>query len=108
MRAASSGAPLRGVPGIEFGERALDGERRAHGAFGVVLLRLRIAEESHQPIAELLQHMTAKIGHRGRSLVEIRVDEVAPVFGVELRGEARRADEIAEHHSDRAALGGVR
>ena len=63
MRAESSGAPL-GVPGVEVGERALDGERRAHGALGVVLLRLRIAEQRHQPVAELLQHMAAKIGHR--------------------------------------------
>ena len=51
----------RGVPGVEVGERALDRERRPHGALGVVLLRLRIAEERHQPVAELLQHMAAKI-----------------------------------------------
>ena len=38
-------------------------------------------------------------------LVEIGVDEVAPVFGVELRGEARRAYKIAKHHRDRAAFG---
>ena len=107
MRAESSGAPDRGVPGVEVGKRALDRERGAHRALGVVLLRLRIAEQRHQPVAELLQHMAAKIGHRRRSLVEIGVDEVAPVLGVELRGEARRADEIAEHHRDRAALGGI-
>ena len=105
MRAESSGAPVAGVSGVEVGERALDGERGAHGALGVVLLRLRIAEQRHQPVAELLQHMAAKPGHRRRSLVEIGVDEVAPVLGVELRGEARRADEIAEHDRDRTALG---
>ena len=49
--------------------------------------------------------MAAKIGHRRRSFVEIGVDEVAPVLGVELCGETRRADEIAEHHRDRTALG---
>ena len=107
MRAESSGAPDRGVSGVEVGERALDGERGPHGALGVVLLRLRIAEQRHQPVAELLQHMAAKIGHRRRSFVEIGVDEVAPVFGVELRGKARRADKIAEHHRDRAALGEI-
>jgi hypothetical protein len=94
-----------GVSGVEFDKRALDGERRAHGTLSVVLLGLRIAEECHQPVAELLQHMTAKIGNRSRSLVEIAVDEVAPVFGVQLRGETRRADEIAEHDSDRGAFG---
>ena len=108
MRAESSGAPARGVPGVEVGQRALDRERRPHGALGVVLLRLRVAEQRHQPVAELLQHMAAKIGHRRRSLVEIGVDEVAPVLGVQLRGEARRADEIAEHDRDRTAFGSVR
>ena len=49
--------------------------------------------------------MAAETGHRRRSLVEIGVDEVAPVLGVELRGEARRADEVAEHDRDRTALG---
>ena len=78
----------------------------ARSPLGVVLLRLRIAEEGHQPVAELLQHMAAQPGYRPRSFVEIGVDQVAPVLGVELRGEARRADKIAEHHGDRAALSG--
>jgi hypothetical protein len=37
-------------------------------------------------------------------LVEIGVDDVAPVLRVELCGETRRADEIAKHDGDRAAL----
>jgi hypothetical protein len=61
MRAASSGAF---PPGVEFGKRALNGERRPHRAFGVVLLRLRIAEKGHEPIAKPFQHMPAKPGHR--------------------------------------------
>ena len=98
------GRACAGVPGVEFGERTLDGERGAHGALGVVLLRLRIAEQGHQPVAELLQHMAAETRHRSRSLVEIGADEVATIFGVELGRKARRADEIAEHHRDRPAL----
>ena len=99
---------LGGIPVVEVRNCALDRERSAHCTLGVVLLRLRIAEQSHQPVAELLQHMTAKIGHRSRSLVEIGIDEVAPVFGVQLRRDACRADEIAKHHCDRPALGGRR
>ena len=83
MRAESSGAPDRGVPGVEVGERALDGERGAHRALGVVLLRLRIAEEGHQPVAELLQDMAAETRHRGGGRVEIGADQVAPVLGVQ-------------------------
>ena len=54
---------LGGVPGVEFTQRALDGKGGAHRALGVVLLRLWVAEQGHQPVAELLQHMAPKIGH---------------------------------------------
>jgi hypothetical protein len=64
MRATSSGAPLPPVVRVELVKRSLDRERRPHRAFGVVLLRLRIAEERHQPVAEPLQHMPAKPVHR--------------------------------------------
>ena len=99
------GRARSGVPGVEAGERALDGERRAHRALGVVLLRLRIAEQGHQPVAELFQHMAAEARHRGRRFVEIGADQIAPVLGVEPRRETGRADEIAEHHRDRPPLG---
>jgi hypothetical protein len=77
----------------------------ARTALGVVLLRLRITEESHQAVAELLQDMPAERSYRPRSLVEVGVDEVAPVLRVKLRGEAGRADKIAEHDPDRSTLG---
>jgi hypothetical protein len=94
-----------GVSGIDFDKRAQDGKSGAHCALGVVLLRLRIAEQSHQPVAELFQHMAAKLGHRRRSLVEIGVDEVAPILGVKFRGQACGPDEVAKHDCDRTALG---
>ena len=99
------GRSRSGVPGVEVGERALDGERRPHGALGVVLLRLRIAEQGHQPVAELLQDMAAETRHRGGGLVEIGADQVAPVLGVKPRRKVGRADEIAEHHRDRPPFG---
>ncbi len=105
---ADAGGKLRrarsGVPGVEAGERALDGERRAHRALGVVLLRLRIAEQGHQSVAEFLQHVAANSRHRVRGLAEIGADQVAPVLGAEPRRQTRRADEIAEHHRDRTPL----
>jgi hypothetical protein len=51
------------VPGVEVGKSALDCERGPHRALGVILLRMRIAEEGHQPVAEPLQHMPAKSRH---------------------------------------------
>ena len=93
------------IPSVEVGKRTLDRQRRPHSALGVILLGLRIAEEGHQAITELLQHMAAKPGHRCRSFIEIGAHEIAPVLGVELGGELRRADEIAEHYCDRTTLG---
>ena len=49
--------------------------------------------------------MAAEAGHRRRGLIEIGVDECAPVLGVKFRGETGRAHEIAKHDCDRAALG---
>ena len=45
--------------------------------------------------------MATQAGHCGGGLVEIG----APVLGIETRGKGGGADEIAEHHRDRAALG---
>ena len=94
-----------GVSGVEVGQRALDRERRPHAALGVVLLRLRIAEQRHQPVSELLQDMAAETRHRRGGLVEIGADQVAPVLGVKSRCKVGRADEIAEHHRDRPPFG---
>ena len=99
------GRAFAGVPGVDLDKRALDRKRGAHSALSVVLLRVRIAEQRHQPVAELLQHMAAEPGHRRRGLVEIGVDERAPILRVKLRGHACGPDEIAEHDGDRAALG---
>ena len=95
----------RRIASIEVGERALDEKACAHRAFGVVLLRLRIAEQRHQPVAELFQNMPAKSGHRARGFVEIGINKVAPVFRVKLRDETGRADEVTEHDCDRPAFG---
>ena len=79
-----------GVLAVQLGERALDRERRPHRALGIVLLRHRIAEQRHQPVAELLGDMAAHLGHRRRSGIEIGADQIAPLLGIELRGNAGR------------------
>ena len=68
---------------------------------------MRITEERHQPVAQPLEDVAAEPGYGLRRLVEVSVDQVAPVFSVELRGEIGRPDEIAKHHSNRAAFGQV-
>ena len=55
---------FRGVSCVEIPKGSLDGQCSPDAALGVILLRLWITEQSHQPVAELLQHMPAKSGHR--------------------------------------------
>jgi hypothetical protein len=49
--------------------------------------------------------MAAESGHRVRRFVEIGADQIAPVFRIQSRRKTSRADKIAEHDRDRAALG---
>ena len=93
-----------GILAVQLGERALDRERRPRRALGIVLMRDRIAEQRQQPVAELLGDMAAHLGHRRRGGIEIAADKVAPFLGIELRGNAGRAHQIAEHHREIAAL----
>ena len=87
----------RGVTRVEVGERSLDRERRAHRALAVVLLRLGIAEQCHQAVAELLQHVAAERSHGGRGGVEVTPHQISPVLGVEPRRQRSRADQVAKH-----------
>ena len=64
MRAGELRLAAAGVLAVDLGERALDGQRGAHRAFGVVLLRERIAEQRHQPVAQFLGDMAAHLRHR--------------------------------------------
>jgi class 3 adenylate cyclase len=50
-------------------ERAVRAALAIQRALGVVLLRLGVAEERHQPVAELLQLVAAELGHRRRGFV---------------------------------------
>ena len=67
-------------------------------------MRQRIAEQAHQAVAKFFRDMTAHFGDRGGSGVEIGADEIAPLLSIELRGDRGRADQIAEHHREIAAL----
>jgi len=68
---------------VQVGKSTLDRQRSPRGALGVVLVRERVAEQRHQPVAELFCHMAAHLHHRGRGVVEISVYEVTPLLGIE-------------------------
>ena len=86
------------VLAVQFNERTLNRERRPHRAFGIILLRHRIAKQRHQSIAQFLGDLAAHFHYRRRSRVEIGTDQVAPLLGIELGGNAGRTHQIAEHN----------
>ena len=106
MRALSAGLPEPAFLRFSSASARWIDERRPHRALGIVLLRHRIAEQRHQPVAELLGDMAAHLRHRRRGRVEIGADQIAPLLGIELRGNAGRAHQIAKHHREMAALAG--
>ena len=97
-----------GILAVELCERALDRQRGADRALDVVLMGERIAEQCKQPVAQLLGDVTSHFRDRGRSGVKVRPDEIAPLLGIELRGNPGRTHQVAKHHREVAALtGGV-
>ncbi len=83
-------------------------QRAAHGIFGVVFMRLRIAEIDEDAVAHIFRDIAAELGHGfGRAFV-IGGDDLAQILRIELRRQRGRADKIAEHHRDLAPLGRVR
>jgi hypothetical protein len=77
-----------------------DRERCAHGAFRVVLACDRRAVHGHHCIADELLDRPAEALQLGAEPVVIRDEDVAHVFGIEVLGARREADEVGEEHGD--------
>ena len=80
------------------------GERRAHGALGVVLVRDRCAEDGHDRVADELLHGAAEALDLGAQARVVRGEHRAHVLRVELLGAAGEADEVGEEDRDDLAL----
>ena len=79
-------------------------ERRAYGAFGVVLLRHGRAPDGHHRIAdELLDDAAVAADDVGGDL-EVARQEVAHLLGVAVLRQRREADEVGEEHGDESSL----
>jgi len=106
MRATSSGRPEPAFSWFSSAS-ALNRQRGANRAFGIVLLRDRVSEQRHQPVAEFLGDTPAHLRHRLRRGVEVGADQIAPILGVERGRNGGRADQIAEHHGEMPPFGQV-
>ena len=68
-------------------------------------MRLRIAEIDQHPVAHVFGDKAVKAADRIGDGVVVGADQLAQILRVKTRRERGRADEIAEHHRQLAALG---
>ena len=85
-------------------DRGGNGEAGPHGAFGIGLPRLRPAEIDQHPVTHVARNEAVELPDRGRRRTPDRSRMTSPqILGIEPRRERGGADEIAEHHAERAA-----
>jgi hypothetical protein len=68
-------------------------------------VRLRVAEVDHHPVAEVLGDVSVEALGSGDADPAILADDLAQLLGVDALRQLGRADEVAEHHGELAALG---
>ena len=80
-------------------------EPGAHRAFGVVLVRARVAEINQYAIAQEAREKAIVGRHDGRAGLLVGADDLMHFLRIEASGERRGADEVAEHDRQLAAFG---
>ena len=68
-----------------------------HGAFGVMLMGLRIAKIGEHPVAHIFGDETAGLRDEIGAAVVVGANDLTHVLGVEPGRQRRRADEVTEH-----------
>ncbi len=90
----------RGIGLVHLRDRLLDGQRRAHGTLGVVLVRNRCPERRDDRVSdELLDGAAVALELVSKSSV-VRSQESADVLRVEPLGALGRTDHVREQNSD--------
>ena len=91
--------------GEKFCDRVDQRQAGAHRILGVGFMRFRVAEINQHAVAHIFRDIAAEAAdHFGGAFV-IGGDHFAQIFRIELRRQRGRADEIAEHYRELAALG---
>ena len=89
---------------LELVHRVEDRERRAHGALGVVLVRLRDPEGRHDRVAGELLDDPAVRDHAVRDPLEEGLDAAAHDLGIRAGDERGRIDEVDEQDRGKLAF----
>src|SRR5215470_16195401 len=79
-------------------------EPSPYGALGVIFVRQGVAEVDQQAIAEILRDMALKAGDHLGAAILVGAHNLPQLFGVKLRRERGRADQVTEEHSELAAF----
>ena len=89
---------------LRRGERVADRQRGADRALGRVLVRDRRAEERHHAVAGELVDDALEAVDLAEAELDVLLEQLAVLLGVEPVGDRGRADEVAEQHRDELAL----
>ena len=79
-------------------------QRRVAGAMRVVLVRDRRAEQRHDAVAGVLVHRAFEAMHALGEDREEALEDLVPLFRIELLGQLHRALDVGEQHGDLLAL----
>ena len=79
-----------------LGNRIEDRETGTDRALGVIVMRLRIAEERHHPIAEILSDLAAELGDRFARGSMIRGQYFMPLLRIETSSDFSRVHQVRE------------
>ena len=79
-------------------------QRRVAGALRVVLVRDRRAEQRHDAVAGELVDRALEAMHAVGEDREEAIEDLVPLFGIELLGELHRALHVGEQHGDLLAF----
>ena len=86
VNADADGQPFgAGILAIKLVERALDPERGARCALGVVVVRNWVAEQRHQRVTHFPGDVAAHLCHQRGGGIEISAEQVTPLLGIKAR-----------------------
>jgi hypothetical protein len=83
---------------VELHYRVEEREARACGALGIVVVRGGPTEVSHHAVAEIFRDVAVEARDRFGGCTMESGERLAPLLGVEPRGDPGRANQIAKEH----------
>ena len=81
------------------------GQAGSHGLLGIIFMSVRVTKIDQDTVTDAAGHEAAEPGHDFCNAPVVSPDDFAKVFNIEMYGQRSRADKVAEHHRDVAALG---